>query len=75
MTLTEFKAALAMTRLSIDGRATLGALLVLVDGKTRIEAAQAAECSHQAVARSIAKICRATKRCGYCGAKVKRITA
>ena len=73
MTLTDFKAALAMTRLSIDGRATLGALLVLVDGQKRDDAATEAGCSASAVSAVIGKISRAAKRCPRCGGKVKSL--
>jgi len=72
MTLAEFKAAVAATRLSLDGRATYGALMVLVDGMEIEPAAMAAECSRQAVEAAIAKIRHAIKRCPYCGAKLKR---
>ena len=71
MTLTDFKAALAMTRLSLDGRATYGALLVLVDGMNINAITPTAHCSRQAVEAAIRKIRRAIKRCPYCGAKVK----
>lgn len=72
MTLTDFKAALTRTRLSLDGRATHGALLVLVDGASSPDAALQAECSHQAIAKAVKVIRRAAERCAYCGAKVKR---
>lgn len=73
MTLSEFRAALERTRLSLDGRATLGALLELVDGKKRSEAALESGCSHQAISRAIRAVRRALKRCPYCGSKVKRV--
>ena len=72
MTPAAFKSALAATRLSLDGRATYGALLELVDGKNRADAAREAGCSHQAVARAVAKIRRAVGRCPECGARVRR---
>ena len=72
MTLTEFKSALSGTRLSLDGRATLGALLELVDGKPRTVAAREARCSHQAIGAAISRIRRALKRCPYCGGKITR---
>ena len=68
MTLTDFKSAVAQTRLSLDGAATFGALLVLVDGNEVRQAAITAECTRQAIGAAIAKIERATKRCPYCGA-------
>lgn len=71
MTLADFKAAIARSRLSVDGKATYGALLVLVDGKKRTTAAAEAGCSNQAIARAIGAIARATKTCPYCGTPAK----
>jgi hypothetical protein len=72
LTLSDFKSALASTRLSLDGRATYGALLILVDGLHPDDAAEGADCSRQAIEAAIAKIERATMRCSHCGARVKR---
>ncbi len=71
MTLTDFKVALNLTRLSVDGRATLGALLVLVDGLTLENARQEAKCSRQAVAAAVLTLTHAAGRCPACGARVK----
>ena len=71
MTLAEFKAAIARTQLSLDGRATLGALLELVDGKPRAQAVGESGCSRQAIGAAIRTIRRALKRCPYCGGKVR----
>ena len=71
MTAAEFKAAVSRTRLSLDGRATLGALVVLVDGRSMREAVLEAGCTHQAVTAAVARIRRALKRCPYCGGKVR----
>ena len=67
MTLTEFKAAIARTRMSLDGRATYGALLVLVDGRGMDEAAVLTVCSAQAIYAAISRIRKATGVCPYCG--------
>ena len=69
MTPADFKTAVTLARLSLDGRATYGALLVLVDGHKVNDAAASAECSEQAVRTSIRKITRAALACPYCGAK------
>ena len=72
MTLAEFKAAVALTRLSLDGKATYGALLELVDGFSAADAAGIAGCSHQAINAAIATIRKATKQCPHCGARMRR---
>ena len=71
MTLIEFKAAVALTRLSLDGQATYGALLVLVDMRDMDDAAPMAGCTRQAISAAISRIRRALKRCPYCGAGVR----
>ncbi len=71
MTLADFKAALNLTRLSVDGRATLGALLVLVDGLTLENARREAKCSRQAVAAAVRTLTHAQSRCPACGARIK----
>ena len=73
MTADEFKAALALTKMSIDGRATYGALLALVDKLPVREARARAGCSRQAVDAAMRQIVRATKRCPRCGAVLKRL--
>ena len=72
MTLAEFKAAISLTRLSLDGRATHGALLVLVDGEHHIQAAASAGCSRQAIEGAIMAISRAARRCQRCGSKLQQ---
>ena len=71
MTLADFKEALARTKLSLDGRATYGALLVLVDGREIEGAALGAGCSRQAVDAAARKIKRTLRKCPFCGAKLK----
>ena len=71
MTAAEFKALAARTRLSLDGRATLGALLVLVDGQSLENARQEAKCSRQAVAAAVRTLTHAQGRCACCGARIK----
>ena len=71
MTPAEFKSAVALTRMSLDGQATYGALLVLVDGKGPSVASSAAGCSRQAIATAISRLRRALKRCPYCGQKTR----
>ena len=53
MTAAEFKTLVARTRLDLDGRATFGALLVLVDGQSLENARQEAKCSRQAIAAAV----------------------
>lgn len=72
MTLDQFREALASTRLSLDARATAGALLVLVDGKPGAEAAREAGCSRQAVAASVKTILKATRTCPVCGSRLRK---
>ena len=72
MTLAEFREALARTRLSLDARATAGALLVLVDGKNNTEAAREGGCSRQAVAASVKAIISATRTCPVCGSRLRK---
>ena len=67
MTLAEFKAALTKTRMSLDGKATYGALLVLVDGRGMDEAASLTGCSAQAIYAAISRIRKATGACPCCG--------
>ena len=71
MTAAEFKALAARTRLSLDGRATLGALLVLVDGLTLENARQEANCSRQAVAAALRTLTHAQGTCAACGGRIK----
>ena len=71
MTPADFKALVARTRLSLDGRATLGALLVLVDGQSLENARQQAGCSRQAVQAAIRALTHAAGRCACCGARIK----
>ena len=71
MTAAEFKALAARTRLSLDGRATLGALLVLVDGQTIESARREAACSRQAVAAAVRTLTHAQGTCASCGARIK----
>lgn len=72
MTPFDFKAALALTGLSIDGKATFGALLVLVDGARIAHASREAQCTTQAVRHAIGVIRKATKRCPYCGSRLEK---
>lgn len=72
MTGAEFKLAVGRTRLSLDGQATYGALLVLVDGRDVEDAAPLAGCSRQAIAAAVGRIKRAILKCPYCGQKVRR---
>ena len=71
MTAAEFRALVARTRLSLDGRATLGALLVLVDGQTLENARREAACSRQAIAVAVRTLTHAAGRCACCGARIK----
>ena len=71
MTAAEFKALAARTRLSLDGRATLGALLVLVDGLTLENARREANCSRQAVAAALRTLTHAQSHCAACGGRIK----
>ena len=70
MTPAEFKALVARTRLSLDGRATLGALLVLVDARSLQDAAREATCSRQAIAAALRTLAHAAGRCVVCGARI-----
>ena len=71
MTAAEFKALAARTRLDLDGRATLGALLVLVDGQSLENARHEAKCSRQAIAAAVRALTNAQGRCAACGARIK----
>mgnify|MGYP001558464761 CR=1 FL=1 len=67
MTLDDFREALARTRLSLDSRAVAGALAVLVDGKSMVEATNIAGCTRQAIECARRRIVEASAKCPTCG--------
>lgn len=65
MTPAQFTAALAGTRMAPEGKSTAAARLVLVDGKSRKQAAEALGIDAAAVSRAVAKIQPRTP-CPHC---------